>query len=153
MIAAGTLCYPVFASTPGDAKYDFCSPSEASSFHFDLEFGNEQEREFYGDLFSQPVKFEVKADRKCFLTGNIAVEYKKKDFGGQTHLSGLSITDAQFYVFVLGSSIRLVVPTEALKHLARRAICEGRSRWIGDGGRFRNALIPLEWFATGWGAE
>jgi hypothetical protein len=138
------------ASPAGDATYDFLTPSGANHFYADLNFGAEQERALFSDLFSRPVKFEVKSDRKCFRTGNIAVEYRKRAADGSVFDSGLSVTDAEIYVFVLGPKTRLLVPTDRVKLLARRAILEGRERWIGDENRFLNALVPVDWF-FGWG--
>lgn len=142
----GTTLFPLFAAEPGDPSYDFQIPPTNGPFHLDLSVGQEQERELFGDLWApvgEVVCLEVKADFKCGKTGNVPVEFEYRTLSGDEKPSGISVTKAHHWVFVIGTKARVFVETERLKELARRAINDGRHAWIGDGGRFHNALVPL----------
>ncbi len=68
---------------------------------------------------------EVKYDRRACEdrpTGNVYVEYACKKRGGKYKPSGIATTEAQLWVFVLRESeLAIVVSTERLKELARKA--------------------------------
>jgi hypothetical protein len=151
-VIGGTFSFPLYAAPPGDPTYDFEIPEPIyGGFHFDLSVGQASERELFGDLFSpdgRPVKLEVKTDFKCQKTGRVAVEFEKRTFDGRTVPSGIKVTQADHYVFVISRRTRLFIPTEELKQLGRRAYRAGMHRWIGDGERFHNVLIPIQWFAS-----
>lgn len=91
-------------------------------------------------------KVEHKSDRASRKTGNIAIEYQQRCRDGVLRGSGITITQAGRYAVEFDDDCWLLLPTERVKDLARRAIREGRHRWIGDGNNHHNALIPFEDF-------
>ena len=91
---------------------------------------------------------EVKSDKMCRHTGNLAVEYEQVCRDGVTRKSGLSLTESDWHAFEYDDDKWLFVTTAEVKRLARRAIDEGRHKWVGDNDNHHNALVPLEWFTA-----
>ena len=114
------------------------------TFDIDLREGKAREDAFVHVLLRSRV--EHKRDFKYATTGNIAVEYEQKARDGNKVLSGISITEAGSWAVEFLENRWLVVPTETVKALARRAIKNGKHKWIGDGNNHHNALIPIDWF-------
>ena len=114
------------------------------NFDKDLREGQAREDAFVHVLLRSRV--EHKRDRKCADTGNVAIEYEQRCRDGEIRPSGISITKAHRYAIEFFSERWLIVPVEDVKELARRAIREGRDRWIGDEGNHHNALVPIDWF-------
>lgn len=114
------------------------------NFDKDLREGKAREDAFVHVLLRG--KVEHKRDHKCVDTGNVAIEYEQRCRDGEVRPSGVSITEAHRYAIEFYAERWLIVPVEDVKRLARRAIKEGRDRWIGDGGNHHNALVPFEWF-------
>lgn len=86
-----------------------------SSFDLDLSYGQEGET-LVQDLLTQGKRVEVKRDRKWKDTGNVYVEtecyfMKLKDWAP----SGLSVTEAEYWAFVLEDSV-FMVPTDVLRY-------------------------------------
>ena len=148
----GTTLFPYYAAPPKEPRYDFEIPStDGGVFHLDLRVGQQQERELFGDLFApagDPVKVEVKTDRKFGKTGNVAVEFEYRTKDGKKKPSGIAVTEANQFVFVLGPKSRLFVETERIKELARQAILADKHAWVGDDNRFHCALIPVKWIGS-----
>lgn len=113
------------------------------TFDIDLKKGKACEDAFAHVLLH--CKIEHKRDYKCAKTGNLAVEYEYKLSNGDVHRSGLSITTARFYSFEFLDERYLLIKTDSLKQIARRAIKEGLHDWIGDGKNHHNALVPIKW--------
>jgi hypothetical protein len=92
-------------------------------------------------------KVELKTESWIWeRTGNFCVEFRQN---GKP--SGIAVTEADHWVQELKTMddqtlCYLMFPIERLKELARKAFAEGRVSWEGgDGGRFSNILIPLDW--------
>jgi hypothetical protein len=90
-------------------------------------------------------KIEVKSESYLWeRTGNICVEYEQNG-----RPSGIAVTEADYWVHELKTTagetvVYLMFPIQRLKHLARRHYSLGnKHEGGGDGGRFRNVLIPL----------
>lgn len=60
--------------------------------------------------------------------------------------AGVMATTAQFFAVEFFPECWLILPTEYVRNLARRAMRMDLHRWIGDGGNHLNALVPIEWF-------
>ena len=116
------------------------------TFDIDLRDGKAREEAFVHVLLRSRV--EHKRDHKCDRTGNLAVEYEQKCRDGEIRPSGISITEAAYHAFEFLENRWLLVPTEDVKVLARRAITERRHSWIGDGSNHHNALVPIKWFLS-----
>jgi hypothetical protein len=113
------------------------------TFDIDLREGKAREDAFVYVFLKARV--EHKRDKKAARTGNVAVEYRTRK-SGQKIPSGVSITEADFWAVEYDEECWLMVPTSHVKRLARLAIEQGRTQWIGDGGNHQNALVPIEWF-------
>ena len=113
------------------------------NFDKDLREGKAREDAFVYVLLRARV--EHKRDHKCVETGNVAIEYEQKCRDGEVRPSGIALTKADRYAIEFAAECWLVLPTEHMKELAKRAIREGRHRWIGDGNNHHNALVPFIW--------
>lgn len=113
-------------------------------FDKDLRDGQAREDAFVHVMLRARV--EHKRDHKCVATGNIAIEYEQRCRDGLVHTSGIAKTEADRYAIEFAPECWLVIPTERVKALAKRAIRAGRHRWIGDGNNHHNALVPFTWF-------
>ena len=86
-----------------------------SAFDLDLEFGQEGES-LVKELLTNGSTIEVKRDRKWKDTGNLYIEtecfFTKNN---QWAPSGLSVTQANYWAFVLEEAT-LIVPTDALRY-------------------------------------
>lgn len=98
-----------------------------SSFDLDFSYGREGEK-LVEQLLTNGKTVEVKRDRKWHQTNNIYVEiecwYLKSE---SWELSGLSVTKADYWAFVLEQSV-VMVPTDhvwyAIKNFGREITCE-----------------------------
>lgn len=113
------------------------------TFDVDLRDGKAREDAFVHVLLRSRV--EHKRDFLCVETGNLAIEYQQKDRDGLVRPSGISITEADYYAFEFLENRWMLVLTAELKNLTRRAIKDGRHKWIGDGNNHHNALVPIGW--------
>lgn len=86
-----------------------------SEFDLDLEFGQEGEN-LVKELLTNGSTIEVKRDRRWKETGNLYIETECFYTGNEKwHQSGLSVTKAKYWAFVLEEAI-LIVPTDALRY-------------------------------------
>jgi len=92
-----------------------------------------EDRKFF-DIKARDVKYEVKEDKKFTQTGNVAIELSKKCKDG---LSGLSITQSEYYIYFLGSMIRVIDTTLLKKY------CQERNYKRVWGGDYNNTLLLL----------
>lgn len=114
------------------------------TFDKDLREGKAREDAFVHVLLRSRV--EHKRDKKCGKTGNISIEIEQICPDGQTRPSGVMMTTAEYFAIEYAPECWLIIPTEYVRALAKRAIIAGFNRWIGDGGNHHNALVPIEWF-------
>lgn len=114
------------------------------TFDKDLREGKAREDAFVHVLLRSRV--EHKRDKKAARTGNVAIEVAQKCRDGEHHHAGVFATDAEYFAVEFFPECWLLMPTEYVRILARRAMKEDRHRWIGDGENHLNALVPIEWF-------
>jgi hypothetical protein len=80
-----------------------------SDFDLDFRYGSQGEQ-LVNDLLTNGKTVEVKRDRKWVETGNIYVEYECWYNNSQSwELSGLSVSKASYWAFVLEESVMLVL--------------------------------------------
>lgn len=114
------------------------------TFDCDLREGKARENAFVHVLLRSRV--EHKRDKKAARTGNIAIEVAQLCSDGEHRNSGVMVTTAESFAIEFFPECWLLLPTEYVRNLARRAMDEDRHRWIGDNNNHLNALIPIEWF-------
>ena len=106
----------------GVSAVDRMAAGYEPSFDIDLKLGQQGElyvAEILASIETGNGEVEVKTDEKALTTGNVYVEYECKKFGGWQK-SGISITGARFWAFVIGGDVVVFVPVERLKATARR---------------------------------
>lgn len=87
--------------------------------------------------------FEVKYDKKAQETGNFFFEYECNGVP-----SGISSTEADFYIIVYGNVAQMVTTIELREFLRMmwHTYPPYRKENCGDGGRVKGVIIPLEFF-------
>lgn len=96
---------------------------------WDVDLAHGLEGEALAELALGGARLEVKSDRRAQETGNVYVELFQRRAGTERwRPSGLSVTEAHAWAFVLNTEAGLfvVVRTEALRQLAR-AIYRGEA--------------------------
>ena len=114
------------------------------TFDIDLREGKAREDAFVHVLLR--CRVEHKRDKKAARTGNLAIEVAQKCSDGEHRNSGVMASTAERFAIEYFPECWLLLPTEYIKRLARRALLEDRKQWIGDGSNHLNALVPIEWF-------
>lgn len=121
-----------------------------SQFDIDLREGEAHEQAFVHALLKSHI--EHKYDKRCCEwtggkspTGNLCIEFEQSDGCGGRKPSGIAISTAHRWALEYRADHHLLVPTERVKELARRAIREGRVKPTGDNGN-RSALVPIHYF-------
>lgn len=104
----------------------------------DILYGKAQEDAFAHVLFRS--RYELKSDDKCRDTGYVFVEYEQKG-----RPSGIQTTESDWWVERFDVDCYVILPTERMKQLVRRAIREGRVKMGGDHNRYKGALVPVTW--------
>lgn len=107
-----------------------------SDFDLDLSTGEQGEAVVHDMLHLSTI--EVKTDFMANVTGNIAVEFES---WGKP--SGIAVTKARHWVFVIPNKIAIFVETNRLKHLARHFYQMGRIAPGGDLNKSKMVLIPI----------
>lgn len=119
--------------------------TDFDKFDIDLRYGEAREDALIHELLQSRV--EVKSDRKCRRTGNLAIEYEQTLADGTKQRSGIALDNGVHrWAFEFDDDCWLIVPKERVAALARRAIREKRHRWIGDNDDHHCALVPIQWF-------
>lgn len=124
-------------------------------FDIDLLDGQANEDALVRHLLDTRV--EVKFDDWCCgrngrrATGNIALEYEQRCRDGVVRPSGIhpESTQAEILAINYDDEQWLWLPMATAQEYARRAIRDGRERWLGDGNNHHNALVPAVWFVQG----
>ncbi len=109
-----------------------------SGFDIDLRDGQAREDAFVHVFLKARV--EHKSDEKCRYTGNLFVEYEQHG-----RPSGIAVTEADWWATEFDDDSWVIIPTERMKELARRAVQEGRAAAGGDDDNYKGALVPIEW--------
>lgn len=114
-------------------------------FDIDLREGVAREDAFAHVLMRS--RLEHKRDWQACKTGNIAIEYEQRGYpSNERRPSGIAVTTASWWGVEFADSCWLLLPVERVKELARRAIKERRTKWVGDNNDYLVALVPSEWF-------
>jgi len=106
-----------------------------NDFKYDLKIGQVKEKEL-GDILNNKT-IEVKYDLKALITKNVYVEYHSRG-----KLSGLSISEADFYCFCFGDTYHLI-ETIILKKRCRKYIGTDRDKRGGDNNTSKGILLPI----------
>lgn len=116
-----------------------------SGWDIDLLDGKAREDAFAHVLCQARV--EVKSDHKCRETGRLFVEIRQRGKAdGKWRLSGLAVTQADWWAFEVHDDRWLVVPTWQLKAIAKR-VWERDPKAVRRGGDFNGyegVLVPLQ---------
>jgi len=107
-----------------------------SDFKYDLEVGNVKEKELANILENK--KIEIKYDLKSNITGNVFIEYESR---GKP--SGLSTTQSDYYAFILGNGIIIIIDTDRLKNISRGMIGTSRDILGGDSNTSKGILLKI----------
>jgi hypothetical protein len=91
-------------------------------------------------------RVEHKRDKKAFETGNIAIEFAQGPEADwrKKRPSGIAISEAEWWAIEYRHRRWLLIDTEQLRDLARKALRENKVKPMGDNGNV-GALIPLQW--------
>ena len=108
----------------------------SGDFRFDLMVGKLGED--YLSAILEDKKVEVKTDFLAHKTGNVFVEYKSR---GQK--SGISISQSDFYAFIISNENILLIETVKLKKLCRGYLGTERDVKGGDHNTSFGILLPL----------
>lgn len=114
------------------------------TFDKDLRDGKAREDAFVHVMLRSRV--EHKRDKKASRTGNVAIEFECKGSNGEIKPSGIMITEAQIWATEFYPECWILLPTEFVLALLKKARRAKKTQWIGDGNNHHNALIPIEWF-------
>lgn len=108
-----------------------------SDFAFDLKLGQAEEIWLADLLRGKTV--EVKRDFIASRTGNVFVEFQSRG-----KASGLATTRADFWAFILDGERVIIVPTQFLQQVARKAYKQGRTVRGGDNNTSEGVLVKIE---------
>ena len=113
-----------------------------SDFSYDLKLGKYGEGLLSDILKLKGDKIEVKTDFQAMETGNLFIEYESRK-----KLSGISISKAEYWAFLVSSQQILIIETDKLKKLCRN------NKLIkvngGDNDTSKGVLLPLINFFKG----
>lgn len=118
-------------------------------FDLDLAYGEARETAFTHALLDCHV--ECKSQQKTRVTGNVAIEIRQgSPKPGHGRESGIAVTTAKWWALEYEDDCWLVIRTSLLKAKVDAAIRMGRVRMCGDGNRYENVLVPIDWLVRGW---
>jgi hypothetical protein len=107
-----------------------------SDFDLDLSIGIEGEQKLLEMLTISTI--EVKTDYLAAKTGNIAVEFYSRGWP-----SGIAVTKAKHWAFVIPDKGVFIIETDRLKTLARKYYKLKRIKFGGDNNSSHLVLIPI----------
>jgi hypothetical protein len=107
-----------------------------SDFKYDLKIGQIGEKHL-GKILNDS-KIEVKTDYIAGHTGNIFIEYASR---GKD--SGISITQANWYAFIISNYKIILIETKELKNLCRKWLGTSRDIKGGDNNTSQGILLKL----------
>lgn len=121
-----------------------------SAFDIDLRAGEAREDAFV-HVFLQS-RVEHKRDKRCTEwtngkcpTGNVCIEFQQSDGNGGKKDSGIAVSKADYWAIEFRFDNWMLVPTERVRELARRAWRQKLTKPTGDNGNV-SALVPIGWF-------
>lgn len=104
---------------------------------FDVDYDYGRQGELWVTSVAEALKHdrvEVKRDAKFLDTGNLYVEFECRGRDGVWRPSGISVTETELWVFVLGDSqMAFVIPTAVLREVSLRLRAQGRIGQETDG--------------------
>jgi hypothetical protein len=132
---------------PGVNMADRMAHGRNPDWDIDQEIGSNGEL-FVADIVASlkdGQSIEVKTDVWAPKSGNVYVEYSCRYFG-KYEKSGISVTTARLWAFVLASEVAVFTPVDRLKILARYYYRLGRTRNGGMAGSHPTwgVLIPVD---------
>jgi hypothetical protein len=101
---------------------DRLSPGYEPNFDIDLKRGQQGElytADIIDALAEAKGQVEVKTDERALQTQRVYVEYECRKFGGWEK-SGIAISTAEFWAFVLGGDTVVISPTWRVRNASRR---------------------------------
>ena len=112
---------------------------------WDLDFSFGKIREAALENLLRNKRVECKSNPACRKSGNVAFEFKQKG-----RKSGLAKTEAEFWGVEFAQDCWLLVPTEKLKDICRRAFKfkdeHGHNPYLkmgGDQNQYANIVVPV----------
>ena len=108
-----------------------------SDFDLDLSTGEQGEQSLSKILSLTTV--EVKTDFIACRTGNIGVEFYSRGLA-----SGIAVTKASHWAFIIPEKGIIIIETERLKSLAREYYKKGSVKKGGDNNSSEMVLIPIK---------
>lgn len=110
------------------------------NFDFDIDLREGLAREGTLAALLHDATIEVKSQVRCSEYGYVFIEYESR---GKP--SGIAMTKATHWAIEVSPDWWVIVPTETLKSLARRALRMRGPSTGGDEGTSTGALVPLGW--------
>ncbi|MFT3912252.1 MAG: hypothetical protein QM737_22685 [Ferruginibacter sp.] len=89
------------------------------------------------------VTVEVKEDKRCLETGNVAVELYRVKSNGEVRKTCISVSKADYFAYYLGEGQFYFIKTSALRELLQNRDLYYET-FGGDGGTARNAIFKRE---------
>jgi len=84
---------------------------------------------------------ELKTDERMQNTGNVFIEYRQKG-----RKSGIATTKAHWWAIEYNANCWIIVPTEVLKAIARKAWEDPKRRKQGgDNNDYAGVIVPASW--------
>jgi hypothetical protein len=105
-----------------------------NDFKFDLEFGVLNGETWFHELVTNK-KVEVKSDRRTQETRNVYIEYWSR---GKP--SGISTTQADYYVYKIAEDTAFIISTEQLKKRLKELLEQSKARMNVKGGDNNTSL-------------
>jgi hypothetical protein len=113
-----------------------------NNFEYDLKLGNKGENLLAKIILLKGDTIEVKTDKDAIkgkATNNVFVEYESRN-----NPSGISISKAKWYAFVISNENIILIETKKLKDICRKYLNSNRDVKGGDKNTSKGILLPLE---------
>ena len=113
-----------------------------NDFRYDLKLGQLGEK-LLNEILNNK-KIEVKTDYKALNTGNLFIEYQSRN-----KPSGISISEADYYCFIISNEQLILIETKLLKEKCRLLLNTNRDVLGGDSNTSKGLLIKLKELING----
>jgi hypothetical protein len=118
-----------------------------AGFRHDVELFKDREAAFLRLVRERNVYVEIKSDQDCSRgrsTGNVFVEYRQDPTGSGIYKpSGISKTEADYWVEEFDEDCWLITPTPRIRYLVKYWGRHGKKSNGGDHHRFKGVLVPI----------